>query len=174
MLLWSGSGRSIVFMSKLKQTNMSTDCRQTHTALRLPQIRVCCRTEPACCSIAQQRQTKCLQQNNRIYPPPPHTHLTCDLHQHTEAITDRGTQIHTHSPSRSSSGAWMWQAAVTVPRWCRQRFSHTCAWVNRLSLCCCCCCCCCCTSLQLLSYKPPPLSSTVSIVNDDWGGYFIS
>lgn len=56
---------------------------------------------------------------------------------------------HTHArtPSRSSSGALMWQAAVRVPYWCRQRVSRKHAWVNTLS--CCCCCSCCCMSPQL-------------------------
>lgn len=54
---------------------------------------------------------------------------------------------HTHTPNRSSSGTLMWQAAVRVPHWCRQRVSHKHAWVNTLS--CCCCCCSCCMSPQL-------------------------
>lgn len=66
-----------------------------HTVLTLSKIRVCdlfhcCCMKTACCSI-----TKCLQPKASYLPPLLSTHLTCDLHQHSEAITHGGAQTHT-------------------------------------------------------------------------------
>lgn len=79
-----------------------------HTVFPLMQIRAC---DLFCCHCMKKSCnsiTKCF----RSKAPRHHylsMHLKCDLHQHSKAITQGGKDTHTHkhTPSRSSSGAWM-------------------------------------------------------------------
>lgn len=68
-------------------------CSRSHASV-CNLLRRCC-TVRAPRWITQRRQTKCLQPERLTSTSTP-AHLTCDLHQHAEAITERG-KTNTHS-----------------------------------------------------------------------------